>query len=60
MKCLHCGANLVGFHFGPKCPNGCEEKRFQLWFTEWQGVFANESQARKMFDEAQPPTSERA
>lgn len=52
--CLHCGAPTVGFHFGPRCPNDCEEKQFQRWFENWRGVFANEIQAKQAFKEAQP------
>lgn len=30
------------------------DMRFAAWFANWRGVFANESQARVMFDESQP------
>ena len=30
------------------------DMRFAAWFANWRGVFANEAQARVMFDESQP------
>jgi hypothetical protein len=31
-----------------------DHHRFQTWFTDWRGVFANETQALKIFKAAQP------
>jgi hypothetical protein len=31
-----------------------DHQRFQTWFTDWRGVFANETQALAIFNAAQP------
>ena len=35
-----------------------DHHRFQTWFTDWRGVFANETQALAIFKAAQPENDE--
>lgn len=45
----------------PLVPAACSDEiiSFEKWFQNWRGVFANEAQARTMFDEARSDLSKR-
>lgn len=38
---------------------GADDSGFSEWFENWRGVFANEIQARKVFEEAQKKGGDR-